>query len=62
MIQESKNIVLQEKINRYWGYVEVLFENGEIVCSDCGGELSLKELEDNYIEPICDRCVWALKH
>ena len=51
----------EDKIRRLWDYIEILHELGEIVCSDCGGELSLAELRDNYNEPLCDSCVRALK-
>lgn len=56
---------MDDKAKRYWGYLEILMDvdcGGEIKCADCGTELSLGELKDNYDDPLCGRCVWALKN
>lgn len=56
---------LENKAERFWGYVKVLMDkdnDGEIHCADCGTELSLGQLEDNYEDPLCSDCVRALKN
>lgn len=39
----------------------------EETCNDCGTELSTSEMKDNKEagygkQPLCDWCVWSLKH
>ena len=51
----------KEKAERFWQYIEFLFENGEVSCSDCGQELGKSDLKDNYLDPLCEDCVRALK-
>lgn len=53
---------LNEKMQRYWSYVQKLRGEGVINCSDCEQELSESELQDNYEDPICNNCARALKH
>lgn len=53
--------IKDETIKRFWNYIQILRENGEIVCSDCGQELSESELRDNYEDPLCNYCIKALK-
>lgn len=54
-----------ETIKRYWRYIQMLRDpdnEGQLVCADCGQELSESELRDNYDDPLCNDCVRALKN
>lgn len=53
----------EEKASRYLKYIAILRENeGKILCCDCGEELLMSDLIDNYDEPLCLDCIRSLKN